>query len=104
MPIYEYECRSCGPFSEARPMAVSALPSVCPLCTAQAQRVLSATAIAIGRGGGGRRRRGGSAEPAVVTVKDRRKAPNLEKKKSRIDPLRAPRRSREAGRPWMVGH
>jgi putative FmdB family regulatory protein len=99
MPIYEYECRTCGPFSEARPMAVSALPSVCPLCTGQAMRVLSATAIAIGRGGGGCRR-GGSAEPSVVTVKDRREAP----KKNRIDPLRAPRRPREAARPWMVGH
>ena len=100
MPIYEYECLTCGPFSEARPMAVSALPSVCPRCAAEARRVLSAPAVAMSRGGRGSRRRGGSAEPSVVTVTDRREA----RKKDRGDPLRVPRRPRESARPWMVGH
>jgi len=86
-------------------MAASALPSVCPRCAAEARRVLSATAIATGRGGagaggGGRRRRGGGAEPSLVTVKDRRQP----SRKIAIDPLRAPRRPHEGARPWMVGH
>jgi putative FmdB family regulatory protein len=32
MPVYDYECRSCGPFTEVRPMAECDLPSGCPSC------------------------------------------------------------------------
>ena len=92
MPIYEYECRACGTFSDARPMAASALPASCPHCARKAPRVLSATAI----GRGGRRRR--TAEPKLVTKKEREP-----KKKPKTDPLRAPRHDHGA-RPWMIGH
>lgn len=93
MPIYEYECRACGAFSDARPMAASALPVPCPRCALNAPRVLSATGIA--RGGRGRRPR--AIAPSLV-VKERR-PPEV----SKIDPLRAPR-PRHGGRPWMIGH
>ena len=32
MPLYEYDCLECGPFTEIRPMAESALPQPCPEC------------------------------------------------------------------------
>lgn len=40
MPVYEYLCSFCGPFTVMRPMAESALPSDCPECGASAPRVL----------------------------------------------------------------
>ena len=41
MPIYEYEC-SCGEqFEKVRPMSEYALPSVCPECDKDADRIMS---------------------------------------------------------------
>ncbi|MCE1237374.1 MAG: zinc ribbon domain-containing protein [Hyphomicrobiales bacterium] len=38
MPIYDYECESCGPFREMRPMAESAAPCACPVCATPSPR------------------------------------------------------------------
>lgn len=38
MPLYEYDCEDCGPFTELRPMAQSALPCPCPDCGGDAPR------------------------------------------------------------------
>ncbi|MPZ55263.1 MAG: zinc ribbon domain-containing protein [Rhizobiales bacterium] len=40
MPVYEYLCSSCGPFTAMRPMVEHALPNECPDCGFQAPRVL----------------------------------------------------------------
>ncbi len=40
MPVYEYLCEECGPFTEIRPMAEFQSPCECPECAAQAPRVL----------------------------------------------------------------
>jgi putative FmdB family regulatory protein len=40
MPVYEYLCDRCGPFTQMRPMAECDLPSDCPVCVAEAQRVI----------------------------------------------------------------
>jgi putative FmdB family regulatory protein len=40
MPVYEYQCNDCGPFTQLRPMAEYELPSDCPDCGAQAPRVM----------------------------------------------------------------
>ncbi|THD49661.1 MAG: zinc ribbon domain-containing protein [Bradyrhizobium sp.] len=40
MPVYEYECGTCGPFIEMRPMAEYADPQDCPLCARAAPRVI----------------------------------------------------------------
>ena len=47
MPIYDYECKSCGPFTAMRPMAEFRDPCACPACGSGAPRTfLSAPAIA----------------------------------------------------------
>ena len=47
MPVYEYECAQCGPFSTFRPMADYALPCPCDLCGTPAPRAyLTAPALA----------------------------------------------------------
>jgi putative FmdB family regulatory protein len=40
MPVYEYLCDDCGPFTAIRPMAEYADPNACPNCDAPAPRVL----------------------------------------------------------------
>jgi putative FmdB family regulatory protein len=45
MPTYDYECETCGPFSESRPMAEFALPQPCPDCGDLAPRMLTVPAI-----------------------------------------------------------
>ena len=40
MPIYDYECPSCGPFAEFRPMSDYAKPAGCEICGALAPRVV----------------------------------------------------------------
>ena len=32
MPVYEYLCNDCGPFTDMRPMAECDLPQDCPQC------------------------------------------------------------------------
>ena len=47
MPIYDYVCPNCGPFSALRPMAEYELPHECESCGAEAPRaILSMPAIA----------------------------------------------------------
>jgi putative FmdB family regulatory protein len=40
MPVYEYLCSHCGPFTRTRPMVEYELPSECPGCAAVAPRVM----------------------------------------------------------------
>lgn len=61
MPVYDYGCPRCGPFSAFRPMAEYAEPQDCPDCGEKAPRAqLSAPAIGgiatgwrVGMGGAG---------------------------------------------------
>ena len=38
MPIYEYQCEECGPFTRTRAMSMSAEPANCPGCNCAAAR------------------------------------------------------------------
>lgn len=40
MPVYDYLCGECGPFTDMRPMAECDMPSDCPACGASAPRVI----------------------------------------------------------------
>lgn len=40
MPVYEYLCDACGPFTAIRPMAEYEAPQPCPDCRRKAPRVL----------------------------------------------------------------
>jgi putative FmdB family regulatory protein len=40
MPVYEYMCKKCGPFTAIRPMAEYDKPHDCPGCGKDAPRVL----------------------------------------------------------------
>ncbi len=40
MPVYEYLCNDCGPFTNMRPMVECDEPDDCPRCAAEAPRVI----------------------------------------------------------------
>lgn len=40
MPVYDYLCAACGPFTDMRPMAECDLPQQCPDCGDTAPRAL----------------------------------------------------------------
>jgi putative FmdB family regulatory protein len=40
MPVYEYLCDHCGPFTNMRPMSECDEPDSCPACGAEARRVI----------------------------------------------------------------
>ena len=44
MPLYEFRCRSCGPFDLRREMQDTAAPARCPSCHEPATRVYSVAA------------------------------------------------------------
>lgn len=47
MPVYDYDCDACGPFTALRPMAECRDPCVCAACGAAAPRaILSAPSLA----------------------------------------------------------
>lgn len=62
MPTYDYECESCGPFTENRPMAEFELPQPCPDCAELSPRLLTMCAI-----GGGAREDAGGGMPAMAS-------------------------------------
>ena len=48
MPLYDYACAACGPFSAYRPMSEFDRPAPCNTCGAQAPRaILKAPALAM---------------------------------------------------------
>ena len=40
MPVYEYLCGDCGPFTDMRPMAECDAPQDCPRCESESPRVI----------------------------------------------------------------
>ena len=40
MPVYEYLCNDCGPFTDMRPMSECDEPQDCPQCAGEAPRVI----------------------------------------------------------------
>jgi putative FmdB family regulatory protein len=110
MPHYDYLCADCGSFSEVRPMADSALPQLCPSCSAPAPRaILTAPRMA-----------GMSSERRAAFVTNERSshAPKMSGGRhpsgcgccsglSRKSPAATPpaaAKSFPSARPWMISH
>jgi putative FmdB family regulatory protein len=47
MPIYAFDCASCGPFDVVRRVADAAAPVACPECGDQARRVYTPPGLAL---------------------------------------------------------
>lgn len=64
MPIYNYECGSCGGFDALAKLSESGQPASCPQCGEEAPRMMSAPRISTApESGTGRMRYNGAAHP-----------------------------------------
>ena len=122
MPVYDYECESCGPFTFMRPMAQCDRPARCPHCGGKAPRAfLTAPYFAMPA----ERRRAyaanersanapylasevGGAHDAgcgcCVTPSTRTLARSKSGKKSRTKTAKSGAKSFPGSRPWMISH
>ena len=48
MPFYDYDCATCGAFTEFRPLADFDKPCACPECGRKAPRALTAPSLGAG--------------------------------------------------------
>lgn len=88
MPLYDFRCATCGEFEAWRSLAELDQVCRCPICAAEARRLLSAPNLNLNSSGLSLRR-AELPEPQLVK-RDR-------------DPQ--PTRNQPAhGRPWMIGH
>lgn len=117
MPVYDYLCGRCGPFTEMRPMAECELPFACPACGKNAPRAFLtvpylATMSSERRLAHATNERSASAPRALSDLKkthgsgcsccsgkslrsDNRKGGNSDRTASKSYPTR---------RPWMLSH
>ena len=111
MPVYEYACAKCGPFTALRPMAEYADPQDCPDCGASAPRVIL-TAPMLANMDAGRRAAFATNERSANAPKSSKAlghGPNCgccgSGKKSRLT-LHGKDGSKSfpTSRPWMISH
>ncbi|KAK44285.1 zinc ribbon domain-containing protein [Caballeronia sp. LZ029] len=110
MPIYQYECESCGSFDVMRSIADRDLPHLCPECGVQTIRAITSTAMLS--------LMPQSQRDAYATNERSANAPTSSKslgyrhgpgcacckpKASSADAARPSMKS-PAGRPWMISH
>lgn len=115
MPIYEYDCLTCGDFTALRKMDARNDPCACPVCTVPATRtILSAPGLA---SMASHTRKGldinerASHEPKTVDqFRESRRhphgcgccGPNKPLAPTRANPQGL--KAKAAGRPWMISH
>ena len=78
MPLYAYECGSCGPFEAARPVAEAGAPGACPECGGAGRRLFTPPGLALLSAPLRRardREEKSAHEPEVVTTKTGRPMP-----------------------------
>ena len=103
MPLYNYACEDCGPFTAWQPMSRAGEPADCPACARPGARMLSAPFCANmdpNNRVAHQRNEKSAHEPQVMS-------------RQRLDKLGAKRsaghhhghaHSHASSRPWMVGH
>ena len=109
MPVYEFECAACGPFSELRPLTQASAPAACPHCGQVAPKIFPAVTLRTmrpqNRAAWERNERSAHAPHTCSTgCSDRHPKP---KPKLRAQPGDRPAlqySTKENRRPWMLGH
>jgi putative FmdB family regulatory protein len=87
MPLYEFQCKSCGLFEQWRGFNESSDPMLCPNCQTTAKRIYSSPNLHVGT----RAKRPEETAPRLVTR----------------EPKETAAKSRQAHRherPWMLSH
>lgn len=107
MPVYDYECESCGPFTFMRPMAQCDRPARCPQCGGKAPRAfLTAPYVATSAERRGVTSEAGGAHDAgcscCVMPSTRAATPSKGGKKSRTKTTKGGAKSLPGSRPRMI--
>lgn len=112
MPVYEYECATCGVFPEFRSMDERDIPVPCAICDTAAPRIISAPNLSVmhplQRMAAARNEKS-QHEPRVGLKSSCCSGPSCVHKRSKApttkDGKPALRASRKRNRrPWMLGH
>jgi putative FmdB family regulatory protein len=114
MPIYEYDCPSCGPFDALGRIATSAEPHDCPRCGVSSPRVILTVPAVLAMDAGRRRAHATNEQsahaPAVSTAESRahKHGPGCGcgtgVSKSRTVTGADGSKAFPADRPWMISH
>jgi putative FmdB family regulatory protein len=89
MPVYEFQCDTCGVFEALRPIALRDEAPNCPTCEGKTQRIFSVPHFNLSSGG------------ALLKARQTDE-PRLEKREKQ--PSQPQYQSHKRDRPWMVGH
>ncbi|HVY69354.1 MAG TPA: zinc ribbon domain-containing protein [Verrucomicrobiae bacterium] len=116
MPLYEYLCADCGPFTAQRVVADRDLSAACPDCGQSGERAISLPNLSLmpaSRRSAHARNEKSCHEPAVVT---RHRCGSgcgcgkpasqdaLKKRRVEVPKLGKFQTPRKKNRPWMLGH
>ncbi len=103
MPVYEYGCAQCGPFTELRPMVEFADPQPCPGCGGASPRmILTAPGLAVMEGG---RRKASATNERSASAPQRSSGGGRHAAGCGCCSTAKPAaRSFPEARPWMIGH
>lgn len=106
MPIYEYECRGCGPFDLQRPVALRNDAAACPSCAAIASRVMLSAPLLSSMHIATRTARERNERAAHEPVRSASHAPGCGCCSRKVSLPRSgePATRSSAGRPWMISH
>jgi putative FmdB family regulatory protein len=88
MPLYEFQCRSCGLFEQWRGFSESSDPMLCPNCQTIAKRIYSSPNVHLGSRS---KRIEEKTEPRLVSREPKEIAPQI-------------KQSHRHERPWMLSH
>lgn len=110
MPVYEYDCHGCGPFTMNRRMADRAMPASCPECGNASRRVIAsvprlATLSSATRHAHATNERSAHRPDSVQGYRARHPAGCSccsSAKPSSSDPPKV--KTRTGPRPWMISH
>lgn len=91
MPLYEFDCATCGPFDAWRSMAEAGAPMACPRCGGAAERRFSAPVL-------------GLPSPGTQRRIERARAPKVVSRERRDEAPRPAAPRAAAGRPWQISH
>jgi putative FmdB family regulatory protein len=111
MPVYDFECKNCGPFAVMRRIADREKPCRCPDCGGEGSRVISAPSLALMAGA--RRNAHATNERAAHAPRQSGDGAPLRHRPGCSCCSSAGAKStgapagglkRPAGRPWMISH
>jgi putative FmdB family regulatory protein len=106
MPLYEFNCEQCGPFTELRRVSECDMPAQCPECNLSALRMISVPRLAImekNNRTAWERNEKSAHEPRQVKSGHRHNHSHEHKAKHNHQHQHSHKHG-HSGRPWMLGH